>query len=78
VLERLILRCLAKDPDARPASAQDVHESLERAGIDDWSQEAAREWWETRHLTVAEDLSLAPPSPTEATLLETVVTGGRT
>jgi serine/threonine-protein kinase len=45
-LERVVLRCLAKQPDDR---YQDVH-SLEQAladceGADDWTRERAARWW---------------------------------
>ena len=49
VLERLILACLAKRPEDRPADAGAVLTALD----DDWNgapwtQRQAREWWETR------------------------------
>ena len=46
-LERAILRCLAKAPDARPADADTLAEALTFAGADDWTQSDARRWWET-------------------------------
>ncbi|HEY2252449.1 MAG TPA: serine/threonine protein kinase, partial [Planctomycetaceae bacterium] len=45
-LEALILRCLAKLPGERPASAEEVAEGLARcesAGV--WTPAAARVWW---------------------------------
>ena len=45
-LERLVLVCLEKDPDRRPASAEELAERL--GGCADhggWTQEDAREWW---------------------------------
>jgi CHASE1-domain containing sensor protein len=47
-LERVILACLAKDPEARPASARGLLAALEAVDGEPWTQEAAREWWE-RH-----------------------------
>jgi serine/threonine protein kinase len=46
-LEDLILQCLAKDPEDRPASAselQDLLSDCEAAGT--WTQRDAREWWQ--------------------------------
>jgi serine/threonine-protein kinase len=47
-LERVLLDCLAKSPDARPASAQALAERL-RACTDAsaWSEQDARAWWRT-------------------------------
>jgi serine/threonine-protein kinase len=48
-LDRIILDCLAKDPDARPQSAQELAERLvavERR-IGEWSPERAERWWRT-------------------------------
>jgi len=47
-LERVLLDCLAKAPDARPASAQALAERLR--GCTDasaWSEQDARAWWRT-------------------------------
>jgi eukaryotic-like serine/threonine-protein kinase len=45
-LERVILACLAKDPDARPASAEALARALERcAGAGGWTNENAAAWW---------------------------------
>jgi hypothetical protein len=46
-LEKLILKCLEKDPDLRPKSAAALGEALK--GCKDagkWTQEIARNWWE--------------------------------
>jgi hypothetical protein len=46
-LERLILGCLAKAPDQRPGSADEVLAALDRMDLDRaWDQQRAREWWE--------------------------------
>jgi hypothetical protein len=45
-LERLILRCLAKDPSERPADAGALLEALERCSVEgSWGQAEARAWW---------------------------------
>jgi len=50
-LEQLVLRCLAKDPAARPQSAQEIVAFLHRLrhyGDLSWSDEQARAWWSAR------------------------------
>ncbi|MCC6534500.1 MAG: serine/threonine protein kinase [Burkholderiales bacterium] len=45
-LEALVLRCLAKKPEARPASIVEVMVVLEQlASIHPWSQADAERWW---------------------------------
>lgn len=45
-LEKLIAQCLAKHPDARPASALELWERLgEIECSDDWDMHRARDWW---------------------------------
>jgi hypothetical protein len=47
-LEDLIMRCLAKKPSDRPASADEIVAELDRIELDrPWSQVDARQWWET-------------------------------
>jgi eukaryotic-like serine/threonine-protein kinase len=45
-LESLILRCLAKDPNERPASALEVLQALDAmTDIGSWSRADAERWW---------------------------------
>jgi serine/threonine protein kinase len=45
-LDDLILRCLSKSPEARPASAADLAAELAAAGLPaQWTAERARSWW---------------------------------
>jgi len=47
-LERVLLRCLAKQPEDRPRSAQILHEELSTCGAGTrWTQAQAIEWWNT-------------------------------
>jgi eukaryotic-like serine/threonine-protein kinase len=48
-LEALILTCLAKDPAARPATADELGARLAAVPLErPWTAERAREWWATR------------------------------
>jgi hypothetical protein len=41
------MRCLAKAPDERPATAVELDAELARVTFDrPWTQARAREWWE--------------------------------
>ena len=45
-LDDLVLACLAKDRENRPASARDLLERLQAIELEtSWSEERARDWW---------------------------------
>jgi hypothetical protein len=68
-LERLVLRCLAKDPSVRPASAADMIVALDELGeLGRWSTKDARDWWKNtapvvRGAVKAERSAGATPGP---------------
>jgi serine/threonine-protein kinase len=45
-LERIIMQCLEKQRDDRPASAAEIAEKLRSLPIERWSQPHASQWWE--------------------------------
>lgn len=46
-LDRLVLRCLEKDPAERPQTADELSELLLSCDLpDSWSSDAARAWWD--------------------------------
>jgi serine/threonine-protein kinase len=62
-LDAVILHCLAKNPDDRPASASAVIRMLEACDdVETWTPEKAHEWW-VRHLP--ENLAGAPVLPSD-------------
>ena len=48
-LDEVVMACLAKRPEERPASARDLADRLARCQVfEEWSREHARLWWESR------------------------------
>ncbi len=46
-LDRLVMDCLAKNPDDRPATAADLREQLLAIPVEPWSRARAARWWQT-------------------------------
>ena len=47
-LERIVMRCLARDPTGRPQSALEVDEALATLSVPPWTAAEAAEWWRVR------------------------------
>jgi DNA-binding NtrC family response regulator len=46
-MDALVLECLSKEPSRRPASAEALHELLDKLSVAGrWDQRCARTWWE--------------------------------
>src|SRR5262249_48813226 len=67
-LERVILRCLSKKPEDRPASADELARELRALNdVPDWSKEDAENWWAEHMNPSVEAATPAPPTTTPAT-----------
>ena len=64
-LEAIVMRCLAKQPSARFASAAELRDALRRVASTDWSDADARGWWrEFREIEDAAQSAALTPTKT--------------
>lgn len=62
-LEFLILQCLAKEPDKRPQSAQELIQRLGECQTDHaWNKQEAAQWWTRREAFLQEHRTVSPGS----------------
>lgn len=54
-LEQLVMACLAKEPEDRPASARILERLLAQLAIDPWTESEAGAWWRAHRTAVERD-----------------------
>ena len=67
-LERLILSCLAKNKDDRPASAQALADALDQLDLPPWTRADAERWWQRYGPSVEEQRDSIVPRITGHTM----------
>ncbi len=73
-LERVLMRCLAKDPQERCADGRDLAAALSSLDLEGWTEAQAQHWWDTHELRTQ---SKGPASSTARTRLDVDVESRR-
>ncbi len=68
-LDQLVLACLAKNPDDRPADAAELARRLDAIPGERWSHERALHWWALHH---PETVAPAPTRCTSRTIIKSM------
>ncbi len=72
-LDVLVARCLAREPDERPASVQEILDELVTVPVPEWTGEQAAAWWRDEALRVQTAVRTQRASRSEARTQRTVV-----
>ena len=71
-LDDLIFACLARDPDQRPTSAEELAEKLARLPLDrEWTAQDASRWWQEKSKQIEFERKLERPE--RGSISETVM-----
>jgi serine/threonine-protein kinase len=61
-LDTVILACLAKDPAARPQTAEELEARLRACSVGEWTKDMAEEWWKLHGRAVSYSGDVPPAS----------------
>jgi serine/threonine protein kinase len=68
-LDDLVLACLAKNPEDRPQSVDELLRRLERVPVrSPWTNDAARQWWDAHLVELAAPMPASPLDRPHTTL----------